>query len=141
MSRSYVLEIWYVWLLGSFNIDVKKIASPHFWKYRLFVKIQTNFKRFSWKSLYYRPKLFSLTTVSSVSSLNIPGSFFMKFALVEKSYRILEVDIKSLIISLIVPIFDIFWRFLSCLFWHKPLTLDNDFFNENLVQSMYFYAK
>ena len=37
-----------------------------------------------------------------------PREFFMKFALVEKSYRILEVDVKSLIISLIVPIFDIF---------------------------------
>ena len=50
MSRSLNLEIWYVWLLGCFDIDVKKIVSPYFWKYRLFSKyrpntdqIQTNF--------------------------------------------------------------------------------------------------
>ena len=72
--------------------------------------------------------------------------------MVARSYRVIWADIKSLLISALVSletglkvtilaIFEDFWHFSSCPFWHKSLTYDNDFFKENLVQCMYFYVQ
>ena len=71
----YDLNFWCIWLLGwkmwiiRLAIDVKSIVSQHFWIYILFLKIQTHFKRFSWKSLYYKPKLFLQTSLSSLLTI------------------------------------------------------------------------
>ena len=54
--------------------------------------------------------------------------------MVERSYQVLAADIKSLLIDALVrletrlkvpvlAIFDDFWHFSNCPFWHKPFDL------------------
>ena len=74
--------------------------------------------------------------------LRISPRFFillMKSFLVARSYVIIAMNIKILIIgSIVTPgneaqspflaVFDNFGHFSSCLYWHKPLAQDTDFF-------------
>ena len=64
--------------------------------------------------------------------------FFHEFYMVARSYRVLATNITILLENALVSLetslkvpnlasFEDFWHFSSCLFWHKPLTQDNNF--------------
>ena len=51
----------------------------HFWKYRPIPQNTDQFLTFFWKGLYYRPRLFLQTTVSSLHSPPSPRTFSYTF--------------------------------------------------------------
>ena len=67
--------------------------------------------------------------------------FFVKSSLVARSYLVVEININLKFRCSSYPwnenqspyfgLFYDFWHFSSCLFWHKPLAKDTDFFTKN----------